>query len=380
MANWYYYDNNGQKQGLISQQELFDLVAKGVIVQQTRLETETGQQGTAEQIKGLNFPENPFSLPKNNALDAAKKQILDEFRSTNFKSEIIPIDESNLRDLFHDGMFWMILMLGILPLLIGTLRDDRMQLLGMLFFFAALWGGILRGVVLKSNEKFTLPVVAFFFTGFIGMPLLLMVYEMLPKPYLELAGSNNKIMSLFGFIFQVGLCEEICKILPVVGYLIVYRTKVSPTMILLIGLFSGLGFAAFENIQYSSGSMAETVVLSAHGAESSGEEGLIAGMMVGTMSAMVNVILRSVSLVFAHALWTGIFAYYLAKAASSGTRWSVLGFLGLAVPAVLHGAYNWFCGVQPVAAALIVAVSFLLFYGYLAKMRLQKVPEKEVTT
>ncbi|MDR2439337.1 MAG: PrsW family intramembrane metalloprotease [Planctomycetaceae bacterium] len=304
-----------------------------------------------------------------NIYQKTKKQIIEEIRQTNFKAEIIPIDESNFVSLIKDGMFWLILVLGVLPLIIGTLQDSKMQLVGMLFFFAALWGGILRGIVLKSNEKVTLPIVAFFFTGFVGIPMLLIIYSIFPKFYMNLASSDNPITSLFGFIFQVGLCEEICKILPVVGYLIWKRKNASPTMILLIGLFSGLGFAAFENIQYSNSAIIRTVMRGVHGFRTDGAEGLVTGIAHGTMGAMVNVILRSLSCVFAHALWSGIFAYYFAKAVSSHSRWFVLVFLGLAIPAILHGTYDWFCGVQEVIAALIVAISFLLFYGYLAKMR-----------
>jgi hypothetical protein len=56
--NWYYYDNNGTKQGLISQQELENLVARGAITRTTRLETEGGHKGLAGQIPGL-FDGNP---------------------------------------------------------------------------------------------------------------------------------------------------------------------------------------------------------------------------------------------------------------------------------------------------------------------------------
>ncbi|MDR3233703.1 MAG: DUF4339 domain-containing protein [Planctomycetaceae bacterium] len=58
--NWYYYDNNGEKQGLITHEALKDLAANGVITPQTRLETESGKQGIAGQIKGLIFPANPY--------------------------------------------------------------------------------------------------------------------------------------------------------------------------------------------------------------------------------------------------------------------------------------------------------------------------------
>ncbi|GHT15793.1 hypothetical protein FACS1894170_13330 [Planctomycetales bacterium] len=55
MANFFYYDANGTKQGPIAPQELQNLVVQGIVTQETPLETDTGHKGKAGQIKGL-FP------------------------------------------------------------------------------------------------------------------------------------------------------------------------------------------------------------------------------------------------------------------------------------------------------------------------------------
>ncbi|MDR3233776.1 MAG: hypothetical protein LBT46_08970 [Planctomycetaceae bacterium] len=68
--NWYYYDNNGTKSRLISQQELENLVARGIITRTTRLETEGGHKGLAGQVPGLIFPSVPMPvLPSSPLLD-----------------------------------------------------------------------------------------------------------------------------------------------------------------------------------------------------------------------------------------------------------------------------------------------------------------------
>ncbi|MGL6225181.1 MAG: PrsW family intramembrane metalloprotease [Thermoguttaceae bacterium] len=297
------------------------------------------------------------------------RQILNEFKETDFKSEIIPIDAQNAEMILRDPTFWVVFSLGVLPLMITSLQDGEMQLTGLLFFFALLWGGIFRGFVLKSTDHLILPVFAFFFTGLIGISLLRIVFSCFPAFYLNLPDSPHVILRLFGSIFQTGLWEELCKIIPVVLYLLYKRTKCNPTMLLLIGVFSGLGFAAFENILYSTSSITGTIEKSISGAQNGGGEGLVMGIAAGVHGAMVNVLLRSMSLVFAHALWTAIFSYYLALAFLTGKRWFVLCLLGLFIPAVLHGSYNWFCGLQPVFAAAIIAISFILFFGYLSKIR-----------
>jgi RsiW-degrading membrane proteinase PrsW (M82 family) len=93
------------------------------------------------------------------------------------------------------------------------------------------------------------------------------------------------------------------------------------------------------------------------------------GSAVGTQAAMVNVMLRSLSLVFCHAVWSGILAYFLAVATLGRQRWGALFLIGWVVSSVLHGVYDWLAGMQPTIAALVVALSFVLFYAYMGKLR-----------
>jgi uncharacterized membrane protein YhaH (DUF805 family) len=62
MPNFYYIDANGQKQGLITDQQLKALAAQGVINPQTPLMTDTGHKGLAGQIPSL-FSPQPQQVP-----------------------------------------------------------------------------------------------------------------------------------------------------------------------------------------------------------------------------------------------------------------------------------------------------------------------------
>ncbi|MDR1493431.1 MAG: PrsW family intramembrane metalloprotease [Planctomycetaceae bacterium] len=387
MNHWYYYDISGSKKGPVDWDAIRRLALSGKIVPNTQIVTPEGQTKQASKIDGLTF--NASSTQKteppsmSNSLGTVQ-EILETFRATDFKKEIIPIDPDNAATLFKAPTFWVVFALGVLPLSITSFQDLQIQLYGLIFFFAMLWGGVLRGLVLKSSDSLILPVTSFFITGFIGVNTLFFFYtHCLPSFYLNIADDgNNPLIRLFGFIFQVGFCEELCKIAPVALYLIWKRKKASPMMALLIGVFSGLGFAAFENVVYATQNMErgldniiQTVLnsLEAQTEEQIKEEiqnGGIAALL-HIHSAMISMMLRSVSLVFAHAIWTGIFTYYIICATTSGKRWVVLCCLGLAVPMVLHGVYDWLCGLQPGFAALIIGFSFILFYGYLSKIRQQ---------
>ncbi|MDR1383572.1 MAG: PrsW family intramembrane metalloprotease [Planctomycetaceae bacterium] len=383
MNHWYYYDISGNKKGPVNWDTLRHLALSGKIVSNTQIITPEGQTSQASKIDGLTFgssstQKTPSSTP--NSMGTVQ-DIFEAFRTTDFKKEIIPIDPDNAAALFKDSVFWVICALGVLPVFITSLQDLQIQLYGLTFFFAMLWGGVLRGLVLKSSDSVVLPVVSFFITGIIGVQTLLFTYRYLPA--IDLSDeSYNGIIRLFGFIFQVGFCEELCKIAPVIFYLIWKRQKASPMMMMLIGVFSGLGFAAFENIGYAMQNMErglDNIVQTVFNLQHASTEdqfntqiqngGVMAILHIH--SAIISTMLRSVSLVFAHSIWTGIFSYYIVCAVSSGKRFVVFCCLGLAVPMVLHGVYDWLCDIQLGFAALIIGFSFTLFYGYLSKIRQQ---------
>jgi len=377
--NYFYYDLQGNKKGPVDWDTLRQMAKDRKIFPNTRIVTPDGQTKTALKIDGLDFsaaasPETKSGTPVNS--------ILESFRNTDYKKEIFPINAHNTVVMLKDPIFWVVCLLGVLPLIIVSFNDLQIQLYGLFFFFALVWGGILRGLVVKSTDSIILPVAAFFLTGIVGIYLLLAFYHILPSFYLGMPGHNNLIVSLFGFIFKVGLWEELCKIMPVLLYLAWKRKDAEPMMMLTIGVFSGLGFAAFENVHYAvSGIMSgleniDRMVGNMLQAQSEEEfnQAIVAGG-IGTIlhahGTIVMALLRSMSLVFAHAIWTGIFAYYLVCAIRSRKQWAVFCCLGLAIPMVLHGVYNWLCELQPGFAALIIAFSFALFYIYLSKLRRQ---------
>ena len=55
MPDWFYYDQQGQKIGPITDPELRELIDRGLILPDTKLETDSGHTGKARQVPGL-FP------------------------------------------------------------------------------------------------------------------------------------------------------------------------------------------------------------------------------------------------------------------------------------------------------------------------------------
>ncbi len=381
MAQWY-WSENGQQQGPCDGKQLRQLATAGRIHPASLVWKDgMAEWAPASQVQGLfdgvavaaspppppvqpaTSSEGPALAEK--AVAAARQQaatIFSDLRTLNFREEVIPLDESNLRSVLRDYVFWCVTLLGVVPLLIYTVERTDYQLTAFALFFAALWGVIFKYFIVRVSHRWPILVASLFTTGIAGIYVLLKIYEhLLPGAYLNLANSQSGVVSLIGFIFQVGLWEELCKAVPVVAYLVWKGRNAEPLTAVMVGVFSGLGFAAFENVFYAQRAIDNSVGLAY-------EYGL-EGSAVGTQAAMVNVMLRSLSLVFCHAVWAGIMAYFLAVAALGRRRWGALFLIGWATSSILHGVYDWLAGMQPTLAALMVAVSFMLFYAYMGKLR-----------
>ncbi len=299
------------------------------------------------------------------ASSGAKKHaesVVSDLRSMDFKSEIAPLDSHTFAVVKKDFVFWAVTLLAIVPLVLVTLADTQSQLTGFLLFFAAIWGVIFKKFIIDETFGWKVPLASLFFTGIVGIKGLLYIYKAFPEAYMKLPDSDNFFVMTFGSILQTGLWEEICKIVPVLIYLFWKRSAARPLTIILVGVFSGLGFAAFENIHYADKAILRSAVLTmAHGAE---------GLQEGVKGAMVNVMLRSMSAVFGHAVYSGIFSYFIALAFVTGKRKVALAIVGLLVSASIHGLYNAFWSIQTTLPALVTATAFMLFYAYLTKLKL----------
>ena len=79
MTKWYYYDTNGQKQGLITSGQLKELAKAGIITSETIIETEDGKTAPAARVKGLTFASSESGNQSKNTKTAnAQETILKE--------------------------------------------------------------------------------------------------------------------------------------------------------------------------------------------------------------------------------------------------------------------------------------------------------------
>jgi RsiW-degrading membrane proteinase PrsW (M82 family) len=81
---------------------------------------------------------------------------------------------------------------------------------------------------------------------------------------------------------------------------------------------------------------------------------------------MLN-ILRLTSLPFIHAVWCGIAGYFISFASLYPKYRIALYFLAIAIPALLHGVYDTFCGtlLGTVVALPVMFITVILLNAYL---------------
>jgi RsiW-degrading membrane proteinase PrsW (M82 family) len=206
-------------------------------------------------------------------------------------------------------------------------------------FTATIGIALLLGVQLLANwtqgriwTGRSIVVVLFYIAKFIGFS-----YRAANDP------ENGFLLSCFGFTFGVGMCEELCKALPIL-YRYTKKGELPWKTACLWGLASGVGFGVSEGITYSS---------DFYNGVSGGEIYLV----------------RFASCVALHAVWSGASAIFIHRKQhllqGAESRWGAAGvsvYLVL-VPMVLHGLYDTLLKKDHDGLALVVA---LASFGWLA--------------
>ena len=204
--------------------------------------------------------------------------------------------------------------------------------LGILFLLLVQFAAALSGGVRFVRGKGAILWLILLFIGF--------SYQAANDP------ENGFLLSCFGFTCGVGLCEELCKALPILW---IYGSIPSGTeswrKACLWGLASGVGFGVSEGIMYSADHY----------------NGLAAGL---------TYLVRFVSCVSLHAVWgasVGIAAH--ARHASIGRgreplEYALAVLRIIAVPMVLHGLYDTMLKKDMNLAALGVACASFAWFAW----------------
>ena len=209
----------------------------------------------------------------------------------------------------------------------------------------------------------------------IAVALIALVTEVPLALTLEEALKSNNA-SLGASIFTIGLPEELAKALPIVVIALIYRRThhLMPRDYLFLGAVSGLVFGASEVVRYFTVNAIAQFYLTVKAAIPSIEHLIKAGnsapnsvfeVLTGpVLYFIIEFVWRFLTDPITHACWSGLTGYFIGLAVTSRYHWYEVGWIGLAMAAVLHGLNDWSSVNSHPVWILVVLASGILFLGY----------------
>lgn len=201
-----------------------------------------------------------------------------------------------------------------------------------------------------KNKEPTALLLSLFFSGIASCFLVLIISRIMGMflPFMNTAFTEKKFIDILLYAFiGVALVEEFCKGL--MTYIIAYHQNDFDEMYdgLVYAIFVSLGFAFLENIIY-----------------------------VYQTSSINTALLRAISAVPSHACDAIFMGYYLSMAKLFALRKNYKLekknlFLSIAVPAILHGIYD-FCLMSGYRILTLVFFVFIVFLYIMSHKRLKE--------
>lgn len=252
---------------------------------------------------------------------------------------ILPVGLLKNRQWLQDKRLLLLALVGLGPSLLMLLPlSGFMVFYAVALYFSVIWGLFFYYFFRTSQVSLKVTLSVFFLT----QAFVFLIWDILglPKfnPFYHLIDTTF-ILNLFGYIFGVGLTEEFVKLLPLLIICRFAKEPLQPRTLVFYGLMSGIAFGVFEGVQYQMS---------------------VNSTMDYTSSFFMN-IARLTSLPFMHAIWAGIAGYFIGFAQLYPLYRHALYFLAIAIPAVLHGLYDTFCG-NYVGMFIAVGVTFIAVF------------------
>lgn len=257
-------------------------------------------------------------------------------------------------------------------------------------YFCVFWIVFFNSMFAPSQEIKKQGIKWALFTILVGLPILLFWKQMpIISDIYSGTESHSFIWRMLAYILGVGVCEELCKALPL---LLFGRNKpdlLTPRNAIYFGIMSGLGLALAEVVEYTYTYWSNSAVMSVDVFTKVMENSMTWGgsidpnrfihilrelampYLVQEYGNMVTVqIVRFMSLPLLHAAWAGIAGYFIGLSLLKKRGQWVYIVIGIATVAILHGLYDVFSG--SVYGFGLAAISILILMSYLSE-------EKKIT-
>jgi hypothetical protein len=127
---------------------------------------------------------------------------------------------------------------------------------------------------------------------------------------------------------------------------------------LVLGMMSGVGFAAAENVYYVYRTISQAASVTT-------ETGVAANLVMPVYNNVVRMAMGP----FVHGCLSGIFGYFIGLAAMDRARRAVFLLAGLGLASLLHGLYDTSVTTSPLLGLAVQALSYFLLMTYVLKAR-----------
>ena len=328
----YHIIRNGQKYGPYDEVSLLSYVNNGQVLKQDRAVDSNGE----EQTVGYYLKKSNLKIKVEN-----KGHMFSQL--SDIGSELIfPKTALFSKQFLSDQKFLILALVGLLPMVFMNIPFGGFLLFyEVSLYFSIIWGLFFYACFKTPQVKLKTTLIVFFLT----QAFVFVAWDLfgLPRinPFYILTDAIFPI-NILGFVFGVGLTEELVKLIPLLIILFRAKEPLIPQTMVYYGLMSGIAFGVYEGVQY------QMTINAEHEYD---------------VSFFLN-IARLTSLPFLHACWCGIAGYFLSFAHLYPKYRKGLYLLAIAVPALIHGLYDSLTFI-PVLPLVLVFFGLMLLTIYL---------------
>lgn len=333
----YYLIRNAQQFGPYDLKALEHYVNTGNILLQDRVsDTISSKESTVRQVlraSGI----KPKIISNGNIIKQVKTFGWDL---------LLPRSSYSYKNLIKDKRLLLISIIGLAPaFLIRFTGAAFFTFYAIALYFSLIWALFFYYVFKTTQVKSKVTITIFFATQLLIF-IAVDVFKLTDiNPLYKLVKYSSFLPRLLGYIFGVGVFEEVVKAVSI--FLVCSRSKEPqvPQTAVFYGLISGIGFGVFEGVLYQ----------------------INVNSQLDYSSSFFMNIARLTSLPFLHAIWSGIAGYFISLGFLFPKNRQSLWILAILIPAILHGLYDTLGWSVPGLIVSYLGVGLLVVYLQRAK-------------
>jgi RsiW-degrading membrane proteinase PrsW (M82 family) len=272
--------------------------------------------------------------------------------------EAVLLDHFTGSEILKSPVFRFLCLFALTPLAIQVLGSYGAILNGLAIWSGVLWALLLFRLFGDRELRFSWAVGVLLFSFVVMLPLF-ELYTALPPHITEaLIGSRFFPVRYLGYVLGVGVREELCKAVPLIALAVLWAGMKNPVNGLVLGMMSGVGFAASENVYYVLVTLNDAIA-----------ETRRSGDFSSFVAPVFSNVVRMMTGPFGHGCYTGIFGYFISLAAADASRRLPLFLVGLAASSFVHGSYDAAVELSVLLGVAVKAFAFFLLMTYYLKAR-----------